>query len=362
MISALSGDGVRDLKRWLAAHVPAGPWLYPRDQISDAPLRQFAAEITREKLYLRLHQELPYQSTVETEVWKELKDGAVRIEQTIYVERESQRKIVLGKGGQTIKAIGTAARADIAVAIEQPVHLFLSSRCAKVGRRSRALPRDGATQAQHTGGVLAFQFDQVLGTQAMVASSRGMPLVSSTLSTFSWLAGSERISHWSPSIAQVVGAGIQNDVHQLIFGGLIARNEDLAAAFEHPRDAALLAHIAAVLGERVADVADGSVAVVGGHIHQNGRAARTVALEHDFLDHAAFQFARATHDGFLDVVGGHGDRFGGKDGGTQTRVAIRIAAITRGDGDFFDNARETLAALGVRGRLFMLNGCPFGMA
>jgi GTPase len=125
MISALSGDGVADLKRWLADHVPAGPWLYPEDQISDAPLRQLAAEITREKLYLRLHQELPYQSTVETEVWKELRDGSVRIEQTIYVERESQRKIVLGKGGSAIKAIGAAARKDIAAAIEQPVHLFL---------------------------------------------------------------------------------------------------------------------------------------------------------------------------------------------------------------------------------------------
>src|SRR5215470_14054668 len=125
MISARSGDGTADLKAYFAAHVPPGPWLYPEDQISDAPLRQLAAEITREKLYLRLHQELPYQSTVETEVWKELKDGAVRIEQTIYVERESQRKIVLGKGGQTIKAIGAAARADIAAAIEQPVHLFL---------------------------------------------------------------------------------------------------------------------------------------------------------------------------------------------------------------------------------------------
>ncbi len=125
MISALSGDGVADLKTWFAAHLPAGPWLYPEDQISDAPLRQLAAEITREKLYLRLHQELPYQSTVETDVWKELKGGAVRIEQTIYVERESQRKIVLGKGGQAIKAIGAAARADIAAAIEQPVHLFL---------------------------------------------------------------------------------------------------------------------------------------------------------------------------------------------------------------------------------------------
>jgi len=125
MVSALSGDGVADLKSWFAAHAPAGPWHYPADQISDAPLRQLAAEITREKLFLRLHQELPYQSTVETEVWKEVKNGAVRIEQTIYVERESQRKIVLGKGGQTIKAIGAAARRDIAEAIEQPVHLFL---------------------------------------------------------------------------------------------------------------------------------------------------------------------------------------------------------------------------------------------
>ncbi len=125
MVSARSGDGVADLKSFLAMHVPAGPWLYPADQISDAPMRQLAAEITREKLYLRLHQELPYQSTVETEIWKELKDGSVRIEQTIYVERESQRKIVLGKAGQTIKAIGAAARTDIAAAIEQPVHLFL---------------------------------------------------------------------------------------------------------------------------------------------------------------------------------------------------------------------------------------------
>jgi GTP-binding protein Era len=125
MVSALTGDGLAALKDWFVAQVPPGPWLYPEDQISDAPLRQLAAEITREKLYLRLHQELPYQSTVETEVWAEQKDGAVRIEQTIYVERASQRKIVLGKGGQTIKAIGAAARAEIAAAIEQPVHLFL---------------------------------------------------------------------------------------------------------------------------------------------------------------------------------------------------------------------------------------------
>jgi GTP-binding protein Era len=125
MISALTGDGVTDLKRWLAAEVPAGPWHYPEDQITDAPLRQLAAEITREKLYLRLHQELPYHSTVETASWQERKDGSVRIEQTIFVERESQRKIVLGKGGQTIKAIGAEARREIAEVIEQPVHLFL---------------------------------------------------------------------------------------------------------------------------------------------------------------------------------------------------------------------------------------------
>ena len=125
MISALTGDGVADLKAWLAGRVPAGPWLYPPDQMSDAPLRQLAAEITREKLFNRLHQELPYQATVETESWKELRDGSVRVEQTIYVERESQRKIVLGKGGQTIKAIGEAARKEIAEIVEAKIHLFL---------------------------------------------------------------------------------------------------------------------------------------------------------------------------------------------------------------------------------------------
>jgi GTP-binding protein Era len=125
MVSALSGDGIGDLKAWLATNAPEGPWHYPEDQISDAPLRSLAAEITREQLFNRLHQELPYRSTVETEVWKELRGGAVRIEQTIYVERESQRKIVLGKGGASIKAIGAAARAEIAKIIEQKVHLFL---------------------------------------------------------------------------------------------------------------------------------------------------------------------------------------------------------------------------------------------
>ena len=125
MISALREDGVEDMRRWLAARVPLGPWHYPEDQVSDAPLRQLAAEITREKLYLRLHQELPYHSTVETVDWKDLKDGSVRIEQTIYVERESQRKIVLGKGGRTIKAIGSEARREIAAAVEAKVHLML---------------------------------------------------------------------------------------------------------------------------------------------------------------------------------------------------------------------------------------------
>jgi GTPase len=125
MVSALTSDGVADLKRWLATNAPPGPWHYPEDQITDAPLRQLAAEITREKLYLRLHQELPYQATVETDIWKELREGAVRIEQTIYVERESQRKIVLGKGGATIKAIGAEARREIGDILEQPVHLFL---------------------------------------------------------------------------------------------------------------------------------------------------------------------------------------------------------------------------------------------
>jgi GTP-binding protein Era len=125
MISALTGDGVPHLKTQLAAMMPEGPWLYPEDQVSDAPLRQLAAEITREKLFERLHDELPYQSTVETDSWKELPDGSARIEQTIYVARDGQKKIVIGEGGRTIKAIGQAARAEIGEAAEQKVHLFL---------------------------------------------------------------------------------------------------------------------------------------------------------------------------------------------------------------------------------------------
>ncbi|MGV6875411.1 GTPase Era [Pseudochelatococcus sp. B33] len=125
MIAAISGDGVPSLRARLAGYARPGPWLYPEDQMSDAPLRQLAAEITREKLFERLHDELPYASTVETDQWLVQKDGSVRIEQTIFVERESQRKIVLGHQGQTIKAIGSRARAEISAITETKVHLFL---------------------------------------------------------------------------------------------------------------------------------------------------------------------------------------------------------------------------------------------
>jgi GTPase len=125
MVSALKGDGLEALRRTLSAMMPEGPWLYPEDQISDAPLRMLAAEITREKIYERLHEELPYESTVETDQWQQRPDGSVRIEQTIFVERESQRKIVLGEGGRTIKAIGQASRREIAEVAEANVHLFL---------------------------------------------------------------------------------------------------------------------------------------------------------------------------------------------------------------------------------------------
>jgi GTP-binding protein Era len=125
MISALTGDGLEGLRKSLARMMKPGPWLYPEDQISVSDLRILAAEITREKLFERLHDELPYQATVETEQWKELPDGSARIEQTIYVARQSHRKIVLGEGGRTIKAIGSAARKEIADANDAPVHLFL---------------------------------------------------------------------------------------------------------------------------------------------------------------------------------------------------------------------------------------------
>lgn len=125
MISATEGDGVDALKRHLAASVPLGPWHYPEDDISDAPLRLLAAEITRERIYKYLHQELPYAITVETTDWKEFKNGSVRIEQTIFVERDGQKRIVLGKGGETIKRISSESRNELAGIVGHPVHLFL---------------------------------------------------------------------------------------------------------------------------------------------------------------------------------------------------------------------------------------------
>jgi GTP-binding protein Era len=124
MISALNGDGLADLKAYLARNVPVGPWHYPEDEVSDAPLRLLAAEITREKLYQRLHDELPYEAAVETTAWTERK-SSVRIEQTIFVARDSQKKIVLGKGGQMIKQLSMDARKELAEILEKPVHLFL---------------------------------------------------------------------------------------------------------------------------------------------------------------------------------------------------------------------------------------------
>lgn len=125
MISAMRGHGVPRILEWLQDKLPLGPWLYPEDEISDAPLRFLAAEITREKIFERLHDELPYRSTVETDKWTVMKNGDVRIDQTIFVERESQRKIMLGEKGQTIKSIGSAARKEITEAAEAKVHLFL---------------------------------------------------------------------------------------------------------------------------------------------------------------------------------------------------------------------------------------------
>jgi GTPase len=125
LISALKGEGVADVAAWVASRMPEGPWLYPEDQAADIPSRLLAAEVTREKLYLRLHDELPYASAVETEKWEERKDGSVKINQVIFVQREGQKAIVLGKGGQTIKTIGALAREDLQTIFGRRVHLFL---------------------------------------------------------------------------------------------------------------------------------------------------------------------------------------------------------------------------------------------
>ncbi len=125
LISALKGDGVADLAAWVAKRMPEGPWLYPADQAADIPSRLLASEITREKIYLRLHDELPYASTVESEKWTERDDGSVKIDQIIYVQREGQKAIVLGKGGATIKIIGELARKEMEDLFQRRVHLFL---------------------------------------------------------------------------------------------------------------------------------------------------------------------------------------------------------------------------------------------
>ena len=130
MISALSGDGVGDLRDFLAARVPDGPWLYPEDQISDMPLRLLAAEVTREQLFLQLHQELPYALTVETERWDERDDESLRIDQIVYLQRESHKPMVLGKGGSRIKEVGSAARRELEALIGRRVHLFLHVKVA----------------------------------------------------------------------------------------------------------------------------------------------------------------------------------------------------------------------------------------
>ena len=125
LISALKGEGLDELKAKIAEYLPEGIWLYPEDQLTDITERMLAAEITREKFFLRLHEELPYSTTIETEQWKNLKDGSVRIEQVIYVERESQKKIVIGKGGQSLKEIGKLAREELEEILGRRVHLFI---------------------------------------------------------------------------------------------------------------------------------------------------------------------------------------------------------------------------------------------
>ena len=125
LVSALKGDGLADVENWVAARMPEGPWLYPEDQAADIPMRLLAAEITREKIYLRLHDELPYSSAVETEKWEDREDGSVRIDQVIYVQRDGQKAIVLGKGGQTIKTIGELSRKEMEDLFGRRVHLFL---------------------------------------------------------------------------------------------------------------------------------------------------------------------------------------------------------------------------------------------
>lgn len=142
MVSALSGDGVGDVLGYLAERMPPGPWLFPEDQISDMPLRLLAAEVTREKVFLRLHQELPYSIHVETEKWEERPDGSARIDQVVYVQRDSQKPIVLGKGGRQIKAIGEAARSELEHLLERRIHLFIHVKVRESWLEERAAYRE----------------------------------------------------------------------------------------------------------------------------------------------------------------------------------------------------------------------------
>ena len=142
MISAEKGSGVADLKRRLGLLMPEGPWLYPEDQTADLSVRLLAAEITREKVYLRVHEELPYAATVETTQFEEKTDGSARIEQTIYVERDGQRAILLGKGGQTLKWIGQKSREDLADILGRPIHLFLHVKVVEDWQNQRDFYRD----------------------------------------------------------------------------------------------------------------------------------------------------------------------------------------------------------------------------
>lgn len=142
MISAMNGSGVADLKKHLASLAPVGPYMYPEDQIADVTMRLLAAEITREKIYLRLHDELPYSTTVETEQWEEKKDGSVRIAQVIHVERDSQKGIVIGKGGQMLKLLGQMAREDMEENFGRKVHLFLHVRVTERWADDRTVYKD----------------------------------------------------------------------------------------------------------------------------------------------------------------------------------------------------------------------------
>jgi GTP-binding protein Era len=130
MVSALTGDGIADLKTWIAQRMPEGPWLFPEDQLMEFSERLLAAELTREQIFRQLHQELPYAVAVTTDRWTERKDGSVRIDQTVHVERDGQKAIVIGAGGARLKALGAAARAELATALERPVHLFLHVKVA----------------------------------------------------------------------------------------------------------------------------------------------------------------------------------------------------------------------------------------